>query len=295
MKKIKWFVLMMAVVSLTLLATGCSSKHHGSSSPTGSEEEVATGDTSEVTQPDSDTVVAPPVAKKGFSLVMTSPEAAGLTKRGLTKQGVVVATGEESTDFFMGVIRERREYQYLLTNNSDKQLTGVSITSSNPKFLATPTSIRSIGVPTQGVGASVLVQVMVLHGESAGGSWAPPVTESEATTTLVITGNYGDSAFTVSYTIGVTPAYVEVQGDLKAVAAGSFTLVGHSCPITYLVGSSGEKVVSDTLPAVRNGTPSAVFLSDNMPAVFYSDCVVSAPGVHRTESELTLKEAAFPL
>jgi predicted small lipoprotein YifL len=278
------------MVVLALCLTACGSKKHSSVAP---EDEPRTAVLDSAPDEDTATVAdpsVPVVARKGFSLVMTSPDASLLGKRGLAKSGAV-AVGEEF-DFFMGVIKQREDYAYILTNNSDKPLTGITVTSSNAKFLASPSTIKSIGAPTQGVGASVLVKVDVLHGESAGGRWAPPVTESEASTTLTVSGMYGDSAFTVSYTIGVTPSYVEV-----VLASGNtfhkVSLIGHNCPISYLVKASGtyEPTVetAESMPADREGyAMNEVSLSTVIEGWYYADCASGHPSLPSVESPSNL-------
>lgn len=257
-----------------------------------------------------DTVVKVLPKVRKFSLSLSSPQATG--RKTLGKRAVATT---EPTDFDMGLIRTTRSYQFLLVNNSTDSLTDIVVSTSNSKFSVVPAKIRSIGAPTMQIGNNVIIQVTAIHGVSEGGSYADPITDLDDTSRVVVTGKFGDSTFTVGYTIRVVPAWVEIaikdtilhEGWLATHFIAS--AVSHNCPITFKTQMAYQDSVNpfysyngyaityvrdslvtvDTLPRLYHGMPRMV---EGVYALYY-DCVDNVPGEKTHVSDKTLVPLSF--
>lgn len=260
-------------ILIALLALlGCG-KH---SSPTNDDTDVIAKDTTQIQKP---------VPVKHFALSFSSPVANGKK----TVLGKVVAS-DTPVDFDMGIIKGTKSFPFLMNNNSTDPLTDITITSSNAKFTTAPSRIKTIGVPTESVGNNVLIQVTAIHGlsESGNGVFVPVITEDDDTTTITIAGMFGDSSFTVSYSLRVTPAYVDVNN-------GWLGSVGHNCPITYTYSTrDGERpvVTADALP-----TTAEIQAGGNVvlgSASVFFDCVSDDPKMRSVTDLSQLSGLYFP-
>ena len=220
-------------------------------------------------------VVVKPLVRR-FSLSFTSPASQGRVTLG--KRAVATT---EPTDFDMGLIKSTKSYQFILVNNSTDSLTDIVISTTNSKFSVVPAKIRSIGAPTMQIGNNVIIQVTAIHGITEGGSYAPPITDADDTTRVTVAGKFGDSTFSVSYTIRVVPAWVDIT--VKDTTPGVQTLsyvasaASHNCPITFGVQRKDgvlSYVTGDTLPVLYQGTgPNISYL-----VKMYYDCIDNLPG-----------------
>lgn len=175
-----------------------------------------------------------------FGLSFTSPDANLQTV--LAKAVATVVP----VDFEMGILPGTRDYPFLLDNNSTIPLTNIVVASSNPKFIPSPSFIRTLGAPGEEVGSSVLVQVLARHGlsESGSGVLIDLITEADDTTTISISGDFGDTTFAVTYTMRVTPAYVTFPA-----GSGDDGAIGVNCPVYFKDPTTLEFVIRDTVPA----------------------------------------------
>lgn len=181
---------------------------------------------------------------RGFSLSMESllpSTAKNLLARVATDPTV------DTVDFEMGLLKGSMSYPFALINNSDGQLTGITITSSNPKFITVPQAIASLGVPNTDIGSSTLVQVVARHGvsESGTGVQIPVITEEDDTTTITISGIYKDTTFEITYTLRVDPAYVTVYGNTSTGIIDS--IIGTNCSISYWDTDSLKIITSSSI------------------------------------------------
>ena len=218
-------------------------------------------------------VVVKPLVRR-FSLSFTSPASQGRVTLG--KRAVATT---EPTDFDMGLIKSTKSYQFILVNNSTDSLTDIVISTTNSKFSVVPAKIRSIGAPTMQIGNNVIIQVTAIHGKDEGGVWAPPITEVDDTTRVTVAGKFGDSTFSVSYTIRVVPSYLEFKEIDGSNTAGTGMIIGHNCPITYSVfdGSTATSVTThmvtaDTVPASMEGYA-------RQEAFIYYSCATNNPSL----------------
>lgn len=269
---------------VAIIAIGCSGGHNGSPvSPVSPDATLtsssAGGDTTAVVTPGSSTAgitsssVIP--GEPRFSISFTNPSVS--PSRALARR-VVATVGD--VDFEMGVIRGTTGFPFYLLNNGDSALRNVVITSSNPKFKVTPEKIRTIGAPGQQIGSNVLVNVLARHGlsEAGTGVMVPLITEDDDTTTVTIAGDFAGTAFAVSYTLRVTPAYVAYSDNL-----GVGKIKGHNCPISHK--SDDVVITEDTVQLHYNNVSLFYDCVDNNPMVssvpdtasLYSDYTINLP------------------
>jgi hypothetical protein len=112
------------------------------------------------------------------------------------------------------------------------------IYSSNPKFTATPENLGILGIAGDQIDNAVIIQVTAVHGtsESGTGVAVPVIKFEDDTTTITITGLYGDSTFYVDYNIRIVPAYVTVYGNQRTGVIDS--VVGTECQFSYWDGEA---------------------------------------------------------
>ena len=83
-------------------------------------------------------------------------------------QGPRMAPAAQGPDFNLGTIRATDRFYFLLGNGGDFSITGITITSSNPAFQVSPTSIDDLQ-PDTGVTIAPVVRVTSVHGTSPTG------------------------------------------------------------------------------------------------------------------------------
>ena len=245
----------------TLTSSGSDVVTPGISSITGTSGVTPGISSSSVSSTHGDTIVTPIVipspGKPVFNISFTNPNVS--PARALARRLVSTVT---PVDFEMGLIRGTTGFPFYLVNNGDSALRDVVFTSSNPKFKVTPEKIRTIGAPGQQIGSNVLVNVLARHGlsESGTGVMVPLITEDDDTTTVTLSGNFAGTAFAVSYTLRVTPAYVEYSDNY-----GVGKIKGHNCPISHKYDDA--VITEDTVQLHYNNVSLYYDCVDNNPMV----------------------------
>ena len=204
-----------------------------------------------------------------------------LTYNGKTSLAKVVATDSASlspsqevplVDADLGISKETDRHLFNLVNTAGGVITGMTITSTNPAVIVTPSIINSLAVPGKEVGITPILDVTIVNGKSPTGDIPTPVLKDSiidltfSGTTKTPAGT--DTTFTLTYKMVIHPRYVswskfkEFQGNVRGIISNS----AEGCAITeatYTSLPSGN--VWGTKPLVVGDTTNYGYMK--------SDCV----------------------
>lgn len=131
---------------------------------------------------------------------------------GLPKQVVKCTHTVDSVDMDFGCLLKSGKFALIPQNNSDYELTDISITVDNPQFEVTPAKIASIGAPDKSTGSIPIIQLSVNHRSPLNAlTETDPLPVGENTATITITGFVHGQAFTVKTSVGVYAEALEVK------------------------------------------------------------------------------------
>lgn len=132
-------------------------------------------------------------------------------QRALKKEAYVCGDIAEDVDIDVGCLLKSGNYYFILNNNTDYELTDITITSSNPAFNVTPETITSIGVVGKSTGITPMLRVAINHGTSLNDMGTPDALPSgTAKTEVTISGKVDGKDFSQSYVIGGYAKTIEV-------------------------------------------------------------------------------------
>lgn len=129
----------------------------------------------------------------------------------LKKELFVCGDKASEVDIDVGCLLKSGNFYFILNNNTDYELTDVSITSTNPAFNVTPETITSIGTVDKSTGITPMLRVAINHGTSLNDMSTPDALPSGTTkTVLTISGKVDGKDFSQSYVIGGYAKTMEV-------------------------------------------------------------------------------------
>lgn len=121
----------------------------------------------------------------------------------LKKESVVCTESNTALDIDLGCFFVSGNYYLIPNNNTNKELTNIEITSSNPAFEVSPNKIASLGAPDKSVSAQPIIRVGVNHKTPLSNmAESDLLPYGQNSTTLTLTGFVDGVQFSVSYTIG---------------------------------------------------------------------------------------------
>lgn len=129
----------------------------------------------------------------------------------LKKESFVCGDKASEVDIDVGCLLKSGNFYFILNNNTDYELTDVTITSTNPAFNVTPETITSIGTADKSTGITPMLRVAINHGTSLNDMSTPDALPSgTAKTEVVISGKVDGKEFNQSYVIGGYAKTIEV-------------------------------------------------------------------------------------
>lgn len=114
-------------------------------------------------------------------------------------EGRISSTSVEATDFDLGDLKASREFYFLLGNAGETSITDINLTTDNPKFILSPTSIGSIDGTKSGTSNIIpLVSLGVIHGVQLNGVGFTELLEmGEHSSVITITGKTIENGVTI--------------------------------------------------------------------------------------------------
>ena len=111
------------------------------------------------------------------------------------------AMKKEAYDIDLDTINATTEFWFIIVNNGDSAITGLKITSDHPSFKVTPDTMVTLSPLNGDIGMITLIKVTVEHGISASGLENANLLTGDQYSHIKFSGNYMDSAFSVTYTM----------------------------------------------------------------------------------------------
>lgn len=111
------------------------------------------------------------------------------------------AMKKEAYDIDLDTINATTEFWFIIVNNGDSAITGLKITSDHSSFKVTPDTMVTLSPLNGDVGMITLIKVTIEHGISASGLENANLLTGDQYSHIKFSGNYMDSAFSVTYTM----------------------------------------------------------------------------------------------
>lgn len=111
------------------------------------------------------------------------------------------AMKKEAYDIDLDTINATTEFWFIIVNNGDSAITGLKITSDHASFKVTPDTMVTLSPLNGDVGMITLIKVTIEHGISASGLENANLLTGDQYSHIKFSGNYMDSAFSVTYTM----------------------------------------------------------------------------------------------
>lgn len=132
-------------------------------------------------------------------------------QRALKKEAFVCGDMADSVDIDVGCLLKSGNYYFILNNNTDYELTDITINSSNPAYNVTPEAITSIGVVGKSTGITPMIRVAINHGTPLNDMGTPDALQKgTAKTEVTISGKVNGQEFSQTYIIGGYAKTIEV-------------------------------------------------------------------------------------
>lgn len=113
----------------------------------------------------------------------------------------ISAMKKEAYDIDLDTINATTEFWFIIVNNGDSAITGLKITSDHSSFKVTPDTMVTLSPLNGDVGMITLIKVTIEHGISASGLENANLLTGDQYSHIKFSGNYMDSAFSVTYTM----------------------------------------------------------------------------------------------
>ena len=111
------------------------------------------------------------------------------------------AMKKEAYDIDLDTINATTEFWFIIVNNGDSAITGLKITSDHASFKVTPDTMVTLSPLNGDIGMITLIKVTIEHGISASGLENANLLTGDQYSHIKFSGNYMDSAFSVTYTM----------------------------------------------------------------------------------------------
>lgn len=128
-----------------------------------------------------------------------------LTRVGvLAKTPAIVNQMDSSVfDIELDTILGTTSNYFIIENNSESDIVGLSITSSHSAFKITPDTLVTLAAPTKKTGLTQLIKLTVEHGKAANGVEIGDLLLGNQYDTLTISGSNAEGYFEVKYIVHV--------------------------------------------------------------------------------------------
>lgn len=153
-----------------------------------------------------------------------------LTKVGVLAKTPAVINQMDSSlyDIELDTVLGTTSNYFIIENNSESDIVGLSITSSHSAFKITPDTLVTLAAPTKKTGLTQLIKLTVEHGKAANGVEIGDLLIGNQYDTLTISGSNAEGYFEVKYIVHVyAKAMILVADTVFGGLNGGFTVLNY--------------------------------------------------------------------